>query len=187
VTFDDGFADNYEHAYPVLAELGLPATVFVTVGMMGGSLDVLRDRRGIPALTWGQLREMLRGPVSVGSHTLSHPRLTRLSAAACGEELLRSRERIEAETGVLTDLFCYPHGDLDPEVRQAVGRAGYRVACATTPGAVGPTSDPLALPRTFVARDDTLTDFARKLSGAYDVLHQGVQLLRRGLGAAAAA
>ncbi len=186
ITFDDGFADSYTAAFPTLSSLAMPATIFVVVGAIGSRLHVLRDRpAGVPALTWEQIRAMPRHLIAVGSHTVTHPNLTRLTAAGLERELAESRDVIARETGVSPDLFCYPRGDFDDTVRLAVQRAGYRLACTTRPGGVSATTDPLALPRTFVARDDTLEDFARKLDGAFDYLHHGVAFLRRHLPGAA--
>jgi peptidoglycan/xylan/chitin deacetylase (PgdA/CDA1 family) len=186
VTFDDGFADSYTAAFPTLSSLAIPATIFVVVGAIGSRLHVLRDRpAGVSALTWEQIRAMPRDLVTVGSHTVTHPNLTRLSPGALDDELGQSRDVIARETGVVPDLFCYPRGDFDDTVRRAVRRAGYRLACTTRPGGVSATTDPLALPRTFVAHDDRLEDFARKLDGAFDYLHHGVAFLRRHLPRAA--
>lgn len=179
ITFDDGFQDNYVKAFPVLSRLELPATVFVAVGSVGGKLASLRDRPGVPALDWAQIREMLAGPIDVGSHTISHRELTGLPRTELDRELAESREILRTETGMSPDSFCYPRGDFDATVQSAVRRAGYRLACATQAGGVTIASDPFAIPRTFVARDDTLADFARKLDGAFDYLHHGVALLRR--------
>lgn len=176
ITFDDGFADNYTNALPVLARHALPATVFLAAGFIGGDeLPVLRDRGGLRPLTWEQAAEMARSGVDLGAHTVTHRSLTILDADAARQEIEGSRAMIEERTGVRAETFCYPRGHVDDAVRDAVRAAGYRIACTTRPGVVSPDAEPFSLRRTFVARDDTLHDFKRKLDGSFDLLHAARQ------------
>lgn len=178
ITFDDGFADNYTAAFPVLARHTLPATIFLAAGFMDGDdLPVLRDRSGIKPLTWTQVGEMARHGVGFGAHTISHRSLPGLDRAELAREIAGSRTLVAQRIGADVDTFCYPRGHFDESVKQAVRDAGFSIACTTMPGCVTPDTHPFTLRRTFVARDDSLRDFERKLDGSFDLLHAARQRL----------
>jgi peptidoglycan/xylan/chitin deacetylase (PgdA/CDA1 family) len=179
VTFDDGFEDNYTRAFPLLARREIPATIFLTAGYIGGEqLPVLRDHGAPRPLSWRQVDEMARHGVEFGAHSVTHRSLTTLDGADLRCEIEDSRSVIERQAGIRTRSFCYPRGDFDARVKQAVRDAGYELACTTLPGVVTPDTHPFSLRRTFIARDDTLRDFANKLAGAFDHLHAAVQWWR---------
>lgn len=181
VTFDDGFADNYGAAFPVLAKHDLPATIFLAAGFIGGDdLPVLRDRSGIRPMTWEQVREMARHGVAFGAHTLTHRSLTGLPPDELRHEIEGSRDLVAERVGAPVETFCYPRGHFDERVKQATRDAGFRIAVTTLPGCVTPDTHPFSLRRTFVARDDSLHDFARKLDGSFDLLHAARQRLGGG-------
>ena len=172
VTFDDGFRDNFTTALPILEREKIPATIFLTTDYIGTrDLPVLRDRRGVPPLDWDQVRGLARAGIDLGAHTLTHPSLPDLDDDRLDREIRECRARIEEETGIRPEAFCYPRGDFDARVQEAVRRAGYSLALTTLPGCVRNDSGRYALHRTFIARDDRLRDFSHKLDGAFDHLH----------------
>lgn len=129
-------------------------------------------------LSWAEVRDLHRDGILVGSHTVSHPRLSSLDAEALRREVTASRHRLEEELGGPIRSFAYPSGDLDERVVTEVGRAGYDIAFTTRPGTNGPGTDPLRVRRKGIAGPSSETPWGRfspslfqvELSGLYDAL-----------------
>ena len=163
VTFDDAFTSVVE-ALPALERLGVPVTVFACsqYARDGRPFDVpelARDAAALPAelatMDWGELRGLAERGVEIGSHTRTHPHLTRLSDEELELELRESRDVIEAELGRPCPFFAYPYGEEDARVRRAVQAAGYKAAFAIQSDERD--FDPYALPRVALFRSDTNT------------------------------
>lgn len=149
LTFDDGFCDFYTAAAPVLQRLELPATVFLPTAHLGGKNDWPGQPAWVkpqPLMDWTQVCELAKRGIAFGSHSDSHPDLTKLSATKLESELEKSKSEIESRTGKPAAYFCYPYGLWNPRVRDAT-EVTYRGACATGAGVVEANADPFALPR----------------------------------------
>ena len=139
VTFDDGYQDNYENAYPILTKYHIPATVFLTTGFIGTGEIPRWDKEYYKAdkalmLSWEQVREMSDSGISFGSHTLTHPFLTRIPQKQAQREIYLSRNIIEQQIGKPVTTFAYPGGNFDSETKEIVKDAGYTAAVSTIPG-----------------------------------------------------
>jgi peptidoglycan/xylan/chitin deacetylase (PgdA/CDA1 family) len=115
------------------------------------------------ALSWDQIKEIAAAGIEIGSHTTTHPILVRVDRDRVRQELGGSKARLESVIGRKIDLFCYPNGDWNSDVRSEVARAGYRCAVTTESGLNGVGSDPMTLKR--VPAEHDIAHFAQSTSG----------------------
>jgi len=174
LTFDDGYRDNLVHALPVLRRHGLPATIFLTARFADGTLRHRRypDEPGQLHLDWRDIAVMAAEPgITFGSHTLTHPFLSRLDEAAVVREIAGSRREIAERIGSEVEFFCYPSGDFTGRERALVASAGYRAAVSVCPGGNRDISERYALRRTEITDRDGPEELRLKLLGAFDLVH----------------
>lgn len=144
VTFDDGTADFAARAWPLLRDRGLPVTLYVTSGLVGGRHD------GRPMLTWSQLAELRDAGVEIGAHGRHHVALDVLPLDAAARELVNAKLELEDRLQVPVDTCAYPHGHHTPAVKRLAAAAGYRSACAVKNALSHPYDDRFALARVTV-------------------------------------
>ena len=136
VTFDDGYDDLYTEMFPLFAESGFTALVFLVANQIGAS-NLWDQKSGVRPrnlLTAEQIREMQRYGIEFGSHTVTHPYLPEVSDGELRSELENSKHRLEDLLGVAVTSFAYPYGGVDRRIRSAVVNAGYTQAFTTLPG-----------------------------------------------------
>ncbi|NOT94920.1 MAG: polysaccharide deacetylase family protein [Nitrospira sp.] len=218
ITFDDGYKDNYLHAFPILKRLGIPATIFLATGVIGTGrvlwhdqvfsafrqtikralegfgpqlatfkISSLQDKlcaqqqvlgmlrrcgedartRWICQLTerlevqplmsdaglmlnWEQVKRMVEGGIAIGSHTMTHPIMSKISSLQVQSEAVGSMKAIQEAVGVVPRTFAYPNGtveDFTPSVKAALREAGYVCAVTTIFGSNMRAQDPFELRR----------------------------------------
>jgi peptidoglycan/xylan/chitin deacetylase (PgdA/CDA1 family) len=149
ITFDDGYENFYDSAYPVLREFGYTATVFVVSGYCGLNNRWKGQWDGVPdmhLMNWEQIEELSENGIDFGSHSAHHPDLSRLPAEAVQMEIIESKKMIEERTGKEVPVFCYPYGKYTVKTKSLVSNH-YHAACSTEMDVVSAESDLYSLPR----------------------------------------
>jgi peptidoglycan/xylan/chitin deacetylase (PgdA/CDA1 family) len=149
LTFDDGCLNVLTHALAPLADHGFHAIQFLVADRLGQTNDWEQREGEAPELLMSaaEVRDWLAAGHQIGSHTLTHPHLTRLAPARAREEIAASRRKLEDTFGVAVEHFCYPYGDWNLWVRDLVAEAGYRTACTVEFGVNTAATPPLELRR----------------------------------------
>src|SRR6185312_6890055 len=164
ITFDDGYADFADHAWPVLRKHDFAATVFVVPAKVGGVAD-WDERYGPPArlMDWDRIAELAEGGVYVESHGYTHRPMNRLPVEEVYREMLASQARIEAATARAPIGVCYPYGAADRVVERVAEECGLKLGFGVMPEIADLSDDPFSLPRFEVSGFDDLASFGRKL------------------------
>lgn len=180
VTFDDACVSVVRRAKPALDALGVPATVFAPSGWVG-ELAPMRwpgiEHHGdgphaheLACLDWDQLRRLGDDGWEIGSHTVSHPRLSAIDDAELARELAASRATLEAGLQRSVLSVAYPYGDVDVRVMARTRDAGY-LAAAGLPARPG-DDDAWCWPRVGVYRRDDRWRFRTKVAPSVRTLRQ---------------
>ena len=194
ISFDDGFCDVYQNAFPLFKKHHIPFTLYLTTDFPEGKADIwwiqmeqsrsvesfealmkriyesgkpmadtMHDLTGTQpdpdlckslSLSWDEIQEMVdSGLCTIGSHTASHPGLTRIDIRTCRLELDESRRVIRERLGVNAVHLSYPHSMEDEAVRKAVSEAGYISAALGYGGSIRKGDDRYRLNRKYIVQE----------------------------------
>lgn len=168
LSFDDGMHDNFTTALPLLRQLGVPASFYITTGIVGAPNPWLAPASAARMMNADELRGMAAAGMELGAHTVTHPDLALLTYDACIEEIGRSREQLQELTGVRATTFAYPFGSFGPEARRAAQDLGFAGAVAAN--GQGDPTDRHAFPRSIVWGRDRTPTFVAKAADVFEPL-----------------
>ena len=159
ITFDDGYADNYEYAYPILKKYGFKATIFLIYDFTNTYPNYL---------TWDQIAEMkASGLVHFESHTMTHANLAELTSVDdLRHEIADSHDLLSEKLGYDMHYIAYPGGRVNEEIEEITRAAGYRGGFTVHYGLSTPDEGKYQMDRIpiFGANMHTLTRFKLRLA-----------------------
>lgn len=163
LTFDDGYRDNFEFAFPLLVKYGFTGAFFlVTAPIDQGNEDYL---------TWPQVSVMSQMGMDMEPHSYTHPNLSGQPLDYVVWQVIGSKEAIEERTGKTCRFFAYPSGNYDQQVVDVLRSAQFWGGLAVTAGIEHSSDRMFDLARVRIRSSDTMEQFINKLNWNYgDVL-----------------
>jgi len=184
VTFDDAFANLLDNALPLLEQHHIPAIVFAVADNLG-----CYPRWAMPAghpeakeetMTPEQLKSLAQHPlIRIGSHTLTHPDLTKVHPQQAKRELVESKAKLEQLIDQTVDDLALPHGAYNEQVLALAKEAGYKKIYTLDPRPFDPKAKTPVIGRFSMSPDVWKMEFILSCSGAYAWLYPWRRFVRR--------
>jgi peptidoglycan/xylan/chitin deacetylase (PgdA/CDA1 family) len=147
ITFDDGFQDFSDVAFPILQRNGFTATVFVPTGRLGSPENWYgANAQPRPLMDWSTVIELSKAGIEFGGHSVTHADLSALAEPELREEIATSQADLASRLGMPTQTFAPPYGRTSARVRRELARHS-RVSVGTQLGRMTPKSDIHDCPR----------------------------------------
>ncbi len=171
LTFDDGYKDNLENAFPLLNRLGFKATVFVlsdfSIRNNDWDLGEHTTETAHPLMTQEELKQSLLLGISIGSHGRTHRALLSLTDQEAFQEIANSKQELEQNLQTKINVFAYPYGKFNTRHEEQVFTAGYQFGVATDSGGLRLEDNPFAIFRVNIFPDDLGLRFFKKAHYLY--------------------
>ncbi|QWL67763.1 polysaccharide deacetylase family protein [Aeromonas jandaei] len=171
ITADDGYQDNLTRMLPLLEKYGYKAVVYVVTGEGYNRWDVEHPTNpdtSVSLMNGEQVKALAAsGHVEIGGHTLTHPRLSKLSPEQQAYEIQENKRQLETLLGQPLLSFAYPYGDINESAKEQAIAAGYRFAVATNSGPKAMHQDPYQIRRIAIFPRTDVFGLWRKIRGNY--------------------
>ena len=167
LTFDDGFANVLQNGLALLERHRFHAIEFLVLSLLGGrnEWDLPKGDTPEPIMDVAQVHDWLDAGHQIGSHSMTHRHLGRLSPAEAREEIAASKKALEDRFGLPIRHFCYPYGYWNPALRDLVAEAGYQTACSLIFGVNTPATPRFELRRIYpLSTADLLAKIRHRLA-----------------------
>lgn len=164
ITFDDGYADNYINALPILKKYNIPACVFMITDQEKSG-EALGYQGSF--LNNEHIEEMRKQKISFGCHSRSHGDLSKMSDVELENEMIGSKRQLESACHCLIDYFAYPGGTYS-DAAITVAKKTYKAAFSIKPGLVHTGDNAYVLKRNVILRSMPLWQFAAQTTKAIE-------------------
>ena len=121
LTFDDGYRDFREYAWPILKEHGFSAVIAIVTDLAGGVNEWDSGYETVPLMGWDEIAACRAEGVEISSHSSRHRALIGLDPAQVVRDLLGSQETLRRELGRPADCLAYPYGFANPALQHLAG------------------------------------------------------------------